>query len=565
MSVNERLARIVTRVERQGFVGVKELSGWLEVSEVTIRRDLQRLHDEQRLLRTYGGAVSLSRGAGAPCEEEMSPVDTTSVMDRVDVFITSSIGAYTDQLLLDQAAERAIPIVAESLSMGVEPVVCVDNRDAGRALGRWAGGYSLEHFDGDAHLLDLTYHLRNTQIRSRGFVEGLREANPEAEVVLSINGQSRYPTAYQMVRDALIVHPHINLIFAINDIMASAAYRACADLGIDPDELLILPFGLEGESCREALFENSYCKAGLAMFPEIVGPVCVEAAVRAFNALPLPRRLITPHAILTRETLPDFYERGERGWELRWDAVRGRLSIPLEIEGRAAGLRMPERIGFIIPFSQHEWYQNLLASMGAHAEALGVELEVVDSEQGFKDEMARRRQAIAQRAAALVGDGEVLLVDAGPISTYLAEALGTTKELTVITNSLSVADILRERPGVTLILTGGQVNRETETLVGPTAEAALRELRADKLFLEVTGVSLDFGLSHTSLDDIAVKQAMMRAAREVVLLADHVRFGQESTRQVAPADAVDRLVTDDALAASTRLELTKLGVEVLIA
>jgi DeoR/GlpR family transcriptional regulator of sugar metabolism len=58
---------------------------------------------------------------------------------------------------------------------------------------------------------------------------------------------------------------------------------------------------------------------------------------------------------------------------------------------------------------------------------------------------------------------------------------------------------------------------------------------------------------------------MIRVAREIILLADHTRFGKESTRQVAPADVVDKLITDDALPASARLELTQRGTEVIIA
>lgn len=88
-------------------------------------------------------------------------------------------------------------------------------------------------------------------------------------------------------------------------------------------------------------------------------------------------------------------------------------------------------------------------------------------------------------------------------------------------------------------------------------------MRADKLFLAVAGVSIDFGLSHTNLAEISAKQAMIRAAREVILLADHTKFEQESVMQIAPITAVDKLVTDNALPASTRLELAKRGIEIV--
>ena len=116
-----------------------------------------------------------------------------------------------------------------------------------------------------------------------------------------------------------------------------------------------------------------------------------------------------------------------------------------------------------------------------------------------------------------------------------------------------------------LISTGGVLRQSSETLIGPTAEATLRELRADKLFLAVAGITLNFGLSHTSMAEVAMKQTMIRAAREVILLADHTVFGRESVMQIGPATLVNKLITDNALQADQRLELGKLGIEITIA
>jgi DeoR/GlpR family transcriptional regulator of sugar metabolism len=170
-------------------------------------------------------------------------------------------------------------------------------------------------------------------------------------------------------------------------------------------------------------------------------------------------------------------------------------------------------------------------------------------------------------AAEQVRPGDVLLIEHGQINTYLAEELAaaTPKNITVITNSISVFEILRNLSNITLILTGGLLPYSGDILLGPTAIGALKELRADKLFLAVTGISLDFGLSHTSLEEVAVKQAMIKAAREIILLADHTKFGQESVVQVARTNVVNKLITDNALPASTRLELTKLGIDILLA
>jgi DeoR/GlpR family transcriptional regulator of sugar metabolism/ABC-type sugar transport system substrate-binding protein len=566
-----RLEQIVGLVEERGFISVKELSGLLDVSEVTIRRDLQQLDKERRLKKTYGGAISLHNRA-LPVEAAAPPPSPAlpegSLLERVDVLIASSLDPQSDRALMDRAEMRTIPVVAESIgARGMKSVVCVDNYRAAFALGCWAGDYVRRHFDGKANVLDLTYRLSNTQARSEGFLAGLRENVPDAQVVLSINAQSRFQTAHQLTADALNVHPNINVIFAINDSTAWGAVRACQALGLNPDSLLVLTFGLEGDTLKNALMDAGYCKAGLAMFPEIVAPVCIEAAIEAYNNRLTADNLVTPHAVLTPATLTDYYARSEKGWQYRWDTLQSRFSLPYDISGRAsrAGMTLPGRIGFVVPFGEHEWYKNLSALMHGYADCLGIGFEAVDAAQTIKDDLYLRQRAIAQMAAEQVQPGDVVLIDGSEITTYLAEELASKENLTVITNSVSVFLALRNRPGITLISTGGSLRRSSDSLIGPTAEAALTGLRADKLFLAVTGISLGFGLSHTNVAEVAVKQAMMRAAREVILLADHSKFGLESVIQMAPATVVNTLVTDNALPASTRLELSKLGIQVILA
>jgi DeoR/GlpR family transcriptional regulator of sugar metabolism len=100
--------------------------------------------------------------------------------------------------------------------------------------------------------------------------------------------------------------------------------------------------------------------------------------------------------------------------------------------------------------------------------------------------------------------------------------------------------------------------------VGPTAESTLRDLRADKLFLSASGVTLDFGLSHSNISEVTIKKTMIESAHQVILLVDHTCFGQEATTKVAPLGVVDKLITNDALSASIRLELSELGIEVIL-
>ena len=570
MAREHRLDEIIRVIDEHGYLSVSELSKILQVSEMTIRRDLTELDNEKRIHRTYGGAATY-RTEEIPAETfpEAGLEENLEVtqLDQVDVLIATVVDPSYDNLLLDRVGKKNIPIIAESIEMpGQRTLVAIDNYLASRDLGRWAGQYLTRRGVEKAYLLDLTFHLANTQNRSRGFVDGLHETCPSAEVVLSISSQSRYASSYRLTCDALTVYPHINLIFAINDTTAQGAINACRDLHIDPENMTLVTFGLEGTALINELMAGSYCKAGLAMFPEIVSLTCIEAAIAAYNQQPLPPRYVTPHIVLTPQTLPLYYKFQNMHWVLNWETVRQNLAIPIQVERDkpAPSAPMPHMIGLIIPFLEHEWYKNLGGMLKAYAGQYGIGLQMIDAGQNVRDEMELRRQEIAKKAVSLIEPGDVVLVDGGTIAVYLANELKKKKDITIITNSVTVFDILNHTAGITLISTGGVVRDSTQMLVGPTAEGALKELRADKLFLMVSGITLDFGLSHNAISEVTIKQAMIRSSREVILLADHTAFGAEAGIQVAPLSAVRRLITDDALPPGTRLEISKKGIQILL-
>ncbi|MDI6696908.1 MAG: substrate-binding domain-containing protein [Anaerolineales bacterium] len=570
MKTQQRLENIISLIEEYKFITVRELSRLCGVSEMTIRRDLERLSAQKRVQRTYGGVVPMRVRADSDDEQISSSSISkpeVSLIDQVNVLIATSVNPYYDSLLIDRATKKKVPIIAESIEMPNQcTLVAVDNYRAGSDLGSWAGHY-LAQQEIQPHLLDLTFHQPNTQNRSRGFIDGLSQTCSSYEVTLSINAQSRYATAYQLARDALSVYPHINLIFAINDITAWGAIHACRDLNIDPNQMTVITFGLEGNTLRKELITaGSYCKAGLAMFPEIVSLTCIETAIAAYNHQPLLPQYVIPHVVLTPATLPDYYTYTGSEWELNWETVRQRLKLPIALDtiSDLPNVNLPEQIGLIIPFVEHEWYQNLTTLIKMHANQYGIGLQVIDAYQNMRDEVDIRRRQIANKAAELTRSGDVVFIDGGPISQYLAEELKQKKGITVITNSVTVFDILNRTPGITLILTGGEVRYSSQMLVGPTAEGALKELRADKLFLTVSGITLDFGLSHNNISEVTIKQAMIRSAREVILLADHASFGVEAGIQMAPLTVVHKLITDDALPPSTRLDISKMGIQIIL-
>jgi DeoR/GlpR family transcriptional regulator of sugar metabolism len=216
-------------------------------------------------------------------------------------------------------------------------------------------------------------------------------------------------------------------------------------------------------------------------------------------------------------------------------------------------------------YSSHEWYQHVLRTMQEHCRARGISLEVVDASQDMAHEIDALKRTIGYAAARFVREGDTVILDAGVTTAYLAKALRGLKGFTVITNSLSVLQELEDESGITLVSSGGVVRPEVRALTGSGAEASFNDLRADKAFIAGTGLSLDFGLSNTNIPEAAVKQAMIRAAQEVILLSDHTKIGVESLVKVVPLDKIHKLITDAGISAHDRLGLTQRGIEVTIA
>lgn len=179
-------------------------------------------------------------------------------------------------------------------------------------------------------------------------------------------------------------------------------------------------------------------------------------------------------------------------------------------------------------------------------------------------EAEREKTAIGRLAAELVAEGESIILDAG--TTTLAVAQWLNKPCVVITNSLPIASVLAgSGEEMTVLVAGGEVRGTTQALVGPMTRAGFAGFNADKLFLAATGVSIERGLSTNNMMESEVKQAMLAAARQVILMAHSEKFGQIYYHTFAHWDKVHTVITDSGLPKETRKELENLGVEVLIA
>ena len=160
------------------------------------------------------------------------------------------------------------------------------------------------------------------------------------------------------------------------------------------------------------------------------------------------------------------------------------------------------------------------------------------------------KERVARCAAELVQDGDVLLIDIGTTTARLAAHL-RRRRVTVITSSLAVVDALRDADCVELLVLGGILRRNYLSFVGGLTEQALREVRAHRLFLGTSGVRIDGTVMDSTLVEVPVKQAMIAAAEQTVLLADRAKFPGTGLAPVCGPDAVDVLVTNDGADAET--------------
>ncbi|MFI9628705.1 DeoR/GlpR family DNA-binding transcription regulator [Streptomyces sp. NPDC052042] len=180
------------------------------------------------------------------------------------------------------------------------------------------------------------------------------------------------------------------------------------------------------------------------------------------------------------------------------------------------------------------------------------------------------KTAIADVAAGLVEEGEAIVVGAGTTTQELARRLARVPGLTVVTNSLLVAQALAHANRVEVVMTGGTLRGSNYALVGSGAEQSLQGLRVSRAFLSGSGLTAERGLSTSNMLSASVDRALVQAAAEVVVLADHTKLGSDTMFQTVPTDLITRLVTDEPPAhedrAATELQaLADQGVQIAVA
>ncbi len=173
------------------------------------------------------------------------------------------------------------------------------------------------------------------------------------------------------------------------------------------------------------------------------------------------------------------------------------------------------------------------------------------------------KKRIAFMAESMISTGDILILDSGSTTTQLARLLKFKKDLTVITNAVNIASELAASE-LTVMLTGGILREKSFSLVGPLAEESLKTITADKLFLGVDGIDFQYGLTTPNILEARVNSMMIKAAEEVIVLADSSKFGRRSLGVIDTLDSIDRIITDRNISESDLKRLSEIGIEVLV-
>ncbi len=174
------------------------------------------------------------------------------------------------------------------------------------------------------------------------------------------------------------------------------------------------------------------------------------------------------------------------------------------------------------------------------------------------------KQRIGRYAAEMVVDGDSIAMDVGSTTMEMAMNLIGRQNLTIVTPSLHIANLLGDESQIRVIVSGGVVRRGEKSLTGDLAYYTFKEVNVDKLFLGTGGIDVNAGLTEHDMQDAQVKKEMIRCAKEVFLLADSSKFQQIAFAYFADLSQIDHLVSDKEPAEELRKALKAANVAIHI-
>jgi DeoR/GlpR family transcriptional regulator of sugar metabolism len=181
-----------------------------------------------------------------------------------------------------------------------------------------------------------------------------------------------------------------------------------------------------------------------------------------------------------------------------------------------------------------------------------------------RQKQVQQKSRIGRAAAEIITDGDAIFLDSSSTALAIVQHLQNHRQLTVVTNSLTVAHELRDAPGVTVVLPGGTLQRDTDSLVGLNGLAILEKFNIQKGFFGAHGLTIPEGLTDVSADEAKIKRALVGRCRQKIALLDSTKWGQVGLASFAGVDEFNTIITDAQAPANLVKQVRGLGVEVMV-
>jgi DeoR/GlpR family transcriptional regulator of sugar metabolism len=177
----------------------------------------------------------------------------------------------------------------------------------------------------------------------------------------------------------------------------------------------------------------------------------------------------------------------------------------------------------------------------------------------------RCKAFIGKTAAELVADDMSVFIGSGSTTAYVARNLVSRRGLTVVTNAINIAAEFATAHDTTVVVTGGLMRTSELSLIGHITELALQQVRVDKAIIGMRAINLKAGMTNDYLPEVVTDRTIIDLAPELIVVADHTKFGQVASAYVAPVERISTLVTDSTTDPHTLSELESMGVRVIVA
>ena len=184
--------------------------------------------------------------------------------------------------------------------------------------------------------------------------------------------------------------------------------------------------------------------------------------------------------------------------------------------------------------------------------------------------MIRSKQQINEKsrigveAAKMVFDGDAIFLDTSSTALAIAQHLKRHRELTILTNSLAIAQAMLDAPGVTVVMPGGSMSRETVSLIGVDGLDSLRKFNIHKGFFGAHGINHPEGLTDVSSAEAEVKRYIVKLCREVIAVLDNSKWGRVGVASFARLEEIQTIITTQPIPPDIAKIVNELGVDLIL-